>query len=136
MSTRHLYLIAVPALLACAPASGTSGTSGAPPAPRGSAHLSAEEIRNANLDRGSAYDAVIRLRPNWLTRETKSFDPPSNEAPVVFVDGQQFGDLASLRNLDADSIAEIRFFSAAEAGGTFGLQGGLSGVIAVSRKKR
>jgi hypothetical protein len=136
MSTRHLYLIAVPALLACAPASGTSGTSGAPPAPRKSVQLSAEEIRNANLDRGSAYDAVKRLRPNWLTRETKSFDPPSNEAPVVFVDGQQFGDLASLRNLDADSIAEIRFFSAAEAGGTFGLQGGLSGVIAVSRKKR
>jgi len=136
MSTRHLYLIAVPALLACAPASGTSGASVASPAPRKSALLSAEEIRDANLDRGSVYDAVKRLRPNWLTRETKSFDPPSNEAPVVFVDGQQFGDLASLRNLDADGIAEIRFFSAAEAGGRFGLQGGLSGVIAVSRKKR
>lgn len=136
MSTRHLYLIAVPAILACAPASGTSGSSGAPPAPRKSAYLGAEEMRNANVDRGTLYDAIKRLRPNWLTRETKSFDPPSNEAPVVFIDGQQFGDLASLRTVDADSIAEIRFYSAAEAGGTFGLQGGLSGVIAVSRKKR
>ena len=133
MSTRHLYLIAVPAILACAPAAGTSG---APPAPRKSAYLGAEEMRNANVDRGTLYDAIKRLRPNWLTRETKSFDPPSNEAPLVFVDGQQFGDLASLRTVDADSIAEIRFYSAAEAGGTFGLQGGLSGVIAVSRKKR
>ena len=135
MSTRHLFLIAVPAILACAPASGTSGT-GAPPAPRQSAQLAAEGIRNANVDRGTAYDAIKRLRPNWLTRETKSFDPPSNEAPVVFIDGQQFGDIASLRTVDAESIAEIRFFSAAEAGGTFGLQGGLSGVIAISRKKR
>jgi hypothetical protein len=135
VSTRHLYLIAVPVILACAPASGTSGT-GAPLAPRKSAHLGAEEIRNANVDRGTAYDAIKRLRPNWLTRETKSFDPPSNEAPVVFIDGQQFGDLASLRTVDAESIAEIRFYSAAEAGGTFGLQGGLSGVIAISRKKR
>ncbi len=136
MSAHHLYLIAVPAILACAPASGTSGTSGAPPAPRKSTLLGAEEIRTANVDRGSAYDAIARLRPNWLSRVTKSFDPPSNDAPVVFVDGQQFGDLASLRNVYADTIAEVRFFSAAEAGGTFGLQGGLSGVIAVSTKKK
>jgi hypothetical protein len=135
MSTNHLYLLAVPAILACAPASATSSASGAP-APRRNALLVADEIRTANLDRGSAYDAISRLRPHWLTRTTKSYDPPSNEGPVVFVDGQRFGDLASLLTVDADRIDEIRFYSAAEAGGIFGMQGGMSGVIAVTTKKR
>jgi hypothetical protein len=136
MSINHLYLIAVPAILACGPAS-TSSTSGAAPAPRrNSALLAAEEIRTANLDRGTAYDAIARLRPTWVSRTTRSFDPPSNEGAVVFIDGQRFGDVASLRNVDADHMESIRFYSAAEAGGIYGLQGGMSGVIAVTTKKR
>jgi hypothetical protein len=136
MSTNHLYLLALPAILACASASATSGASGAPPAPRRSTLLVADEISTANLDRGTAYDAIARLRPNWLARTTRSFDPPSNEGPAVFIDGQRFGDLASLRNVDADRIDEVRFYSAAEAGGLFGLQAGMSGVVAVTTKKR
>lgn len=135
MSANHLYLLVVPAILACASASATSGASGGP-APRSSSLLVADEIRTANLDRGSAYDAIARLRTNWLTRTTRSFDPPSDEGPVVFVDGQRLGDLASLHTVDADRIDQVRFYSAAEAGGLFGLQGGMSGVIAVTTKKR
>jgi hypothetical protein len=136
MSTSHLYLIAVPAILACAPAGNTSRTSGAPPAPSRSTLLTAEEISTANVDRGSAYDAISRLRPNWMTRGTKSFDPPRTEFPIVFLGGNRYGEIETLRNLSADQIAEIRFYSPAEAGGRFGMQGGLSGVIEVSLKKR
>jgi hypothetical protein len=135
MSTNHLYLIAVPAILACAPASSTSGTSGAPTASRSSL-LRADEIRASNADRETAYDAISRLRPNWLTRGTKSFDPPRTELPVVFLAGNRYGEIETLRNLSADQIAEIRFYSPAEAGGRFGMQGGLSGVIEISLKKR
>jgi len=133
MSVKHLYLIALPVIVACAPAPGTSGTSGSP-APRRTTVLTAEEIRNANADAGSVYDAILRLRPSWLAHGTKSFDPPSTDVPVVFVDGQRYGDLDALRNLDASHIADIRFYSPAEAG-RFGLQGGLSGVIEVTMKK-
>ena len=135
MATHHLYLMAVPVILACAPATGTPGTSAAPTASKSSV-LPAEEIRAANADRGTAYDAISRLRPNWLTRTTKSFDPPSDELPVVFVGGQRYGEIDTLHNLAADQIAQMRFYSAAEAGGRFGMQGGLSGVIEVSLKKR
>lgn len=135
MSVKHLYLIAAPAILACAPASGTSGTSGTPRAHRSATLLAAEEIRSANADAGTAYDAVSRLRPNWLTRGTRSFDPPTTEFPVIFVDGRLYGPLDSLRNIDANQIAEVRFYSPTEAGGKFGLHGGLSGVIEVSTKK-
>jgi hypothetical protein len=136
MSIKHLYLIAVPAILACAPASGTSGSSGAPPASRSSTLLAAEEIRAVNADRGTAHDAISRLRPNWLTRGTTSFDPPSTEFPVVFLDGRLYGELETLRSIDASQIADVRYYSPAEAGGRFGLQGGLSGVIEVRTKKR
>jgi hypothetical protein len=134
MSVKHLYLIAVPMIVACAPTPGTSGTSGSP-TPRSTTVLAAQEMQAVNLDVGTAYDAISRLRPNWLTRGTTSYDPPTTERPIVFVDGRRYGELDSLRSLDASHIAEIRFYTAAEAGGRFGMQGGLSGVIEVTMKK-
>jgi hypothetical protein len=97
--------------------------------------LGAAEIRAANADLGSVYDAISRLRPNWLTRGTTSFDPPKTEFPVVFVEGVRHGELETLRNISADHIAAARFYSATEAGPRFGLQAGLSGVIEISIKK-
>ena len=128
-------VLAALAILACAPAADPPGTSAAPRAHRSSSVLAAEEIRTANADVGSAYDAIARLRPNWLTRGTRSFDPPTMELPVVFFDGRQHGAIDSLRNIDGNQIAEIRYYSSAEAGSRFGLQGGLSGVIEVTLKK-
>jgi hypothetical protein len=133
MSVKQLYLIALPIIVACAPAPGTSGAAGSPTARRSSS-LAAAEMQANNVDVGTAYDAISRLRPNWLTYGTRSFDPPTTERPIVFVDGARYGELDSLRSLDARHIAEIRFYSPAEAG-RFGLQGGLSGVIEVTMKK-
>jgi hypothetical protein len=98
--------------------------------------LAAEEILAANADRGTVYDAILRLRPNWLTRGTTSYDPPTTEFAVVFVDGRRYGEIESLRDIDANVIADVRYYTAAEAGGRYGLQGGLSGVIEVSMKKK
>jgi hypothetical protein len=134
MTVKHLYLITALPILACSPASSTSGT--APTPRRTSTFLAAEEILAANVDRGTVYDAISRLRPNWLTRGTTSYDPPTTEFAVVFVDGRRLGELESLRSIDANQIEDVRYYSAAEAGGRFGLQGGLSGVIEVSMKKR
>lgn len=134
MWIKKLYLISGLAILGCSPASGTSGA--APTPRRTTTVLAAEEMLTANLDRGSVYDAISRLRPNWLTRGTTSYDPPTTEFAVVFLDGRRYGELESLRSIDANQVAEVRYYSAAEAGGRFGLQGGLSGVIEVSMKKR
>jgi hypothetical protein len=132
---KHLCVIAGLVTLACAPAAGTSGNPGTLPNSRRSALLGEEEIRAANADIGTAYEAISRLRPSWLTRGTKSFDPPKIEYPVVFVDGRWHGELETLENISANQIASIRFFSAAEASPRFGLQGGLSGVIEITMKK-
>ena len=130
MASRQLCMIAVAVSLACAPAAVTPGGS----APRRSTFLTAVEIRDANLDMGSAFDVISRLRPNWLTHVTESNNPPRREFARVFVDGRFYGELESLRNIDASQIADVRFYSAAESA-RFGLEGGLSGVIEINIKR-
>ena len=130
MRLTALHLIAVAATLACAPGPVNSGA----PAPRRATFLAAAEIRDANLELGTAYDAISRLRPNWLTHVTESMNPPRREFARVFVEGRYYGELESLRTFEASQIADVRFYSAAEAG-MFGLEGGLSGVIEITRKK-
>jgi len=135
MKVKHLYLIAAFPILACGPASGSSN-SGMPSPRRSTSLLLEEEIVTANLDRGTLYDAIARLRSNWLGRGTTSYDPPTTELAIVFVDGRRLGELETLRGIDANQIEHARYYSAAEAGPRFGLQGGLSGVIEVTMKKK
>ena len=135
MKVKHLYLIAAFPIVACGPASGSSN-SGIPTPRRSTSLLVSEEILAANLDHGTLYDAILRLRPNWFARGTTSYDPPTTELAIVFVDGRRLGELESLRGIDANQIEDARYFGAAEAGPRFGLQGGLSGVIEVTMKKK
>ena len=64
MSVKHLYLAAVLAALGCMsspnPPSPSTGI------PRSSTVITADEMAETHADLNSAYDAVARLRPNWL----------------------------------------------------------------------
>jgi len=132
MTVNHLYLIEALAMPGCAPA-GTGGV----PAPRSSSStLSAAEIAAAHADQETLYDAISRLRSQWLTHSTKAYDSPTEMHAAVFLDGRRYGEIESLRNIDANQIADVRYLSAAEAGGKYGIEGGLTGVIEVSMKKR
>jgi hypothetical protein len=131
MSIKHLYLIAVAAILGCA-ASSPPATSGSAVAPRKGNLLTAAEITVAKADVGTVSEALLRLRPVWLaSRGVTTFGAAGTDYPVVFVDGQHYGDLSSLRNLHAYHVSEIRYYTPAEAGGIFGLRGGTAGVIDV-----
>jgi hypothetical protein len=131
MSIKHLYLMAVAAILGCA-ASSPPATSGTAVAPRKGNLLTAAEITVAKADVGTVSEAVLRLRPVWLaSRGVTTFGAAGTDYAVVFVDGQHYGDLNSLRNLQAYHVAEIRYYTPAEAGGIFGLRGGTAGVIDV-----
>jgi hypothetical protein len=135
MSIKHRCLILAAAVLACAPASGTS-TQG-PATPRKANLLTVAEIVATGADVGNAYDAIARLRPNWLaSRGAVSFNTPGTDLPVVFVDGQKYGELNSLLNIPAYQVAEIRYHTSAESGGVFGLQGGSAGVIEIKMRVR
>jgi hypothetical protein len=86
----------------------------------------------ANADVATAHDALARLRPHWLSSHgPTSFVTQGTEYAIVFVDGHRYGDLSSLRNIPASDVADMRYYSSAEAGGKFGLRAGTGGVIDV-----
>lgn len=128
MSTRHLHLIVVAAILGCAtnqPATGTPI--------RTATYLTADEITDKRAESGTAYDAVARLRPNWLA--VHGIAAQGSQYAVVFLDGQKYGDLTSLRNIPAYSVGDIRYYDITQAGAVFGIKGDTGGVIEVRSKK-
>ncbi len=130
MSVRHLYLVAVAAILGCA----SNSTTGARSNPK---VLTAEEIAVSHADAANAYDAVARLRPNWLASHGPMSSSPQNSATAAaFVDGEQYGDIISLRNIPASHVAAIRYYDITEAGAKFGIKAGFGGAIEVTSRIR
>ena len=56
----------------------------------------------------TAYDAIARLRPLYLHGRGGYY-------PTIYVDNLPYGDLASLRDLRVEGIAEIRYLDAVTA---------------------
>ena len=132
MSGKVFYLVVAAVMLwGCAPALGTSEM-GRPTSPRKANILTAEEIVAAEADQTTAYDAIARLRPIWLQpKGPSSFYGTGTEYPALFVDGQAFSDFRALRTIQANQVADIRFYRPDEAGATFGLRAGSAGAIEV-----
>jgi outer membrane cobalamin receptor len=101
--------------------------------PRGSVDsriISEDEIDASRAT--NAYEAVQKLRGNFLTyRGETSFDKSKSQPyPTVYLDGQQYGAIESLRNIPASHISEIRLYRASEANLKFG-SGNMGGVISI-----
>ena len=90
----------------------------------------------ARIGAASAYDAIMRLRANFLSnRGMNSFLRPAESArPTVFVDGMELGTVFELRSIPASHVREIRFLSGPEAMLRYG-NGHMAGVILVTSKR-
>ena len=127
MSVRHLYLIGIAAILGCAP---NPSEMGIPKSP--STYLTARDIIDAKADNGSLFDALSRLRPNWLVPHgTMSANREANPYATVFLDGQQYGYVEALRRIPAHHVQSARYYDITQAGARFGIKGGMGGVIEV-----
>lgn len=84
----------------------------------------------------TAYDAIQKLRANFLSYrgETSLNTRNSQPYPTVYVDGQAYGPLGSLRNIPASQVSTIRLYRSWEATTTFGT-GNMGGVIAVTTRR-
>ncbi|GAC1658264.1 MAG: hypothetical protein NVS4B3_25510 [Gemmatimonadaceae bacterium] len=135
MSITPLYLVAVAAFIGCAPARGTSDKPRPSAVLRRANVLTDEEIVATNADVANAYDALARLRPNWLSGHgVTSFNSRVSEFAMIFVDGQPLGEINSLRTIPVYHVAEFRYYDFTEAGARFGLRAGSGGVIEVTTK--
>jgi hypothetical protein len=109
-------------LLACAPPSTTR-------AARDPKVITKEEILASHAT--NAYDAVSMLRPNFLQFHGQTTITGSDTGyPRVYLDHILFGDLTSLKSLDAFGVLEIHYYNGTEAQSRFGL-GNVAGAIEV-----
>lgn len=137
MSIKYLYPVtAVAVAIACAPAPSTYDLIDTPTsAPRWAEVLTAEEITNTKAEEATAYEAVSRLRPNWLAAHgVTSFTKKGTAYAIVYMDDQKYGDLNMLKNFKAFQVAEMRYYDVTQAGARFGVAAGNGGVIEVKSK--
>lgn len=101
----------------CATTAGGSGGSGDRDV------LTRSEIQEANINT-NAYDAVRRLRPEWLNTRSGRYLP-------VYVNGSRFGErVTALRQLNVSNISRLELLSSSEATTRFG-SGNMNGAIVV-----
>lgn len=135
MSVKHLYLAGVIAAIGCM--SGPQPPSPSTGIPRSSTVITSDEMAETHADLNSAYDAVARLRPNWLAAHgvtSTGAAAAGTETATVWVDGQNIGSINALRNINAYQVGSMRYYDVTQAGARFGIRGGSSGVIEVTMK--
>lgn len=124
MITGRLPLLAVVLLGGCAPARN------AIPGDYNAYIISEAELRNSSTQ--TAYEAIVKLRPNFLNYQAQtSVSNPTPGRPVVFVNERFAGDLNLLNQLRVDQIESIKFFKPTDAMIRYGTDR-TGGVIAVT----
>jgi hypothetical protein len=132
VSRKLFYLAGMVAVIGCA--SAPSRPDGSVPIRKGST-LTAEEMANAHADVSSVYDAIARLRPNWLApRGTMGSSGGGSNYAQVFVDDQLVGDIGALKNINAYQVGDVRYYDVSQAGARFGIRAGTNGAIEVIMK--
>jgi hypothetical protein len=124
---RNFYLFALALSTACA----TTGT-GSAPTGRNQNVITEDEITASH--ESNVYDLIRSLRPMYLkSRGRSSINGSGSDYASVFMDGQLYGDISTLRNLVPSQIHEIRYYSATDAMTRFGMQAG-GGAIDIHTK--
>lgn len=84
----------------------------------------------------TAYEVIQKLRANFLSYrgETSLNRTNSQPYPAVYVDGQEFGPIGTLRTIPASQISTIRLYRSWEATTKFG-SGHMSGVIEITTRQ-
>lgn len=127
ISLRSLVAVASVVLLGCAP------PRQGPVAKSDSSLITGEEIAASQAT--NAFEAIQRLRANFLSYrgETSLANSRSSPYPTVYLDGQEYGPIATLRNIPASQIRSIRLLRAWEATTKYGT-GNMGGVIEITTR--
>jgi hypothetical protein len=108
----------------------TATQGGARPASR--RILLADEMRSVAAT--DAYEAVQRLRPEWLRRRGQiSIQDPTAGEVVVYLDGVRFGGPRSLESLRAESVVQMEYLDASDATTRFGTGHGGGAILVRTR---
>lgn len=125
--TRIAALVAAWALVGCANAATTGRADRA-------SRLTLTQQQLAATDSDNLYDAVAKLRPEWLSsRGPTSVSDPTPAVASVFMNGTMLGRADYLREMRVLDVTEVRYWDAGQASARFGM-GHPRGVIEVTRR--
>jgi hypothetical protein len=80
------------------------------------------------------YDAIVKLRPSWLTsRGPTSVTDATPTSVSVYVGGSLLGKAEALKDVRTLDVAEVKYWDAASASARFGM-GNPRGVLEITRK--
>lgn len=120
------------AVLALMLASACHRHAGVEQGPAASNVITFDEIVAANAS--NVYDLIVRIRPEYLRdRGAVSILTKKRARAMVFLNDQEYGELETMRNLPADRIGEVHYFSGSDAVARFGSQYGGGVIQLVSR---
>ena len=108
----------------------------ASPPRRNASVVLADELATAQT--ANVYDAIERLRPQWLKSSTnrgagRGGGYQSSEL-AVYLETTRYGDIFALKQMSTTDVKSIRYLSASEATTRFGT-GNTGGAIIVSMNK-
>ena len=128
IGTRLFFVSLATAIVACTPPSVGSREDAR------SQIITEDEIEASRAP--TAFEVIQRLHANFLTyRGETSFDKSKSQPyPTVYVDGQEYGPIGTLRNIPASEISTIRLYRSWEATTKFGT-GKMGGVIAITTRR-
>ena len=118
-----LALGAATLLGACASGGGgaAGGEPGARQARRGGARNQVTLAELQGATQANLYDALRAVRPQWFNPGPSPGGGTGGMGlPVVFIEGQLYGSLQSLRNITTSTVLEARYLTVSEAQGKYG----------------
>ena len=127
------YRFVIPALLLLLSACASSGANKSSEPRRDRNVITREEISGS--PEHNALNLIRSLRPGMLNERGKTSIANLDPGIVVFLDGQRYGDVSSLDAMEANTIEEIRYLTAAQAQSSFGT-GFPQGVILITSRTR
>jgi len=129
-STRSLILAALPCTCMLAGCAGATTQSGSGTAR--STTLTHDELAKTNSN--NLYDAIKKLRPEWLTsRGPTSVTDATPSTVDVYMNGSELGGIDYLREVSTLDVSTVRYWDPGQASARFGM-GHPSGVIELIRE--
>jgi hypothetical protein len=129
---KALRVLAFVALTTTSVVAGCAGaTQGQPGRPNGT-QLTQADLAAANTD--NLYDAIAKLRPEWLSSRGPSSVTNSTPTSVdIYMNGTMLGKADYLRDMHLQDVTSVRYWDAGTASARFGM-GHPRGVIEITRK--
>ena len=124
---RLAAVFSVGVLAGCAGATTQSGS-------RGASSMTLTQAELAKTNSNNLYDAIKKLRPEWLTsRGPTSVTDATPSTVDVYMNGSELGGIDYLREVSTLDVSAVRYWDPGQASARFGM-GHPSGVIELIRE--